>query len=111
MFLQSPDNSNAQYGLLGVWSGAEAGAEVPRQYWLDVERHWRGEQLPSGGWSYGGMAASRGESLSMTSGGVASLAVTHDYLHAQDAVSNFAKVSFPKELAAGLAWLEQGDRA
>ena len=39
------DNSNSQYGLLGVWAGAEVGIEVPDEYWLDVEKHWLACQL------------------------------------------------------------------
>ena len=46
------DASNSQYGLLGVWSGAEVGVEVPVRYWKDVEKHWTSYQLRSGEWGY-----------------------------------------------------------
>src|SRR5438045_805893 len=32
------DASNSQYGLLGAWSGAEAGLEIPADYCKNVER-------------------------------------------------------------------------
>ena len=39
------DYSNSQYGVLGVWYGAMAGAEVPVGYWRAVEHGWRGKLL------------------------------------------------------------------
>src|SRR5258708_14618161 len=75
----SGDNSNSQYGLLGVWSGAEAGREVPRAYWEAVSKHWERSQVANGQWGYfaGG---SRFGTHSMTCAGLASLFVAHDYL-------------------------------
>src|SRR6202035_1104980 len=46
------DNSNAQYGLLGVWAGAEGGVEVPQNYWQKVEKHWNECQMEDGQWGY-----------------------------------------------------------
>ena len=42
------DNSNSQYGLLGVWAGAEVGMEVPDEYWQSVEQHWVSTQFKTG---------------------------------------------------------------
>ena len=104
------DNSNAQYGLLGVWSGAEVGMEVPSIYWRAVDRHWTTCQVDSGEWAYmrGGIG---GGSLSMSLAGLASLFVTQDWLHAPEAGAAVGRPPLSKSLEKGLAWLEQGDRA
>lgn len=78
------DLSNAQYGVLGVWYAAEAGIEVPRGYWQRIEAGWTRAQRDDGGFGYriGDNAPSRG---SMTAAGIATLLVTHDFLHAGSA--------------------------
>lgn len=103
------DNSNSQYGLLGVWAAAEAGVEVPNSYWQAVEKHWNECQLPSGGWEYVESHSSPG-SLSMTCAGVASLLVTHDWLENYRNGLSVGREPFSPELRRGLAWLEDGDR-
>jgi hypothetical protein len=101
------DNSNCQYGVLGVWAGAEGGCEVPDQYWKDVQTHWMGAQLPSGQWSY---APNFDASYSMTVGGIATLLVAHDYLEAPLLGSKTAgRKPYNDFLTAGLAFLEHGD--
>jgi len=104
-----PDNSNSQYGLLGVWSGAEAGVEVPMSYWAAVEKHWTKCQLPTGQWSYR-EGASDGR-LTMTCAGLASLFVCHDYTDAPRAGSTVGRDPFSPALKKGLDWLETGDHA
>ena len=101
------DNSNSQYGLLGAWSAAEVGGEVPSQYWRQVQNHWYETQLDDGQWSYG---AGRGSgTLSMTVAGIASLFVTHDYIDAARFGSQVGREPFSVPLARGLKWLETGD--
>lgn len=101
------DNSNSQYGLLGVWSAAEQGFNVPPPYWLTVQRHWEKYQSDDGGWSY--IQRDSTGSLTMTCAGVASLFVCHDWL---DEPHNGAvgKEPFAPALQHGLEWLEQGNR-
>jgi hypothetical protein len=101
------DNSNSQYGLLGVWSGAEVGMEVPRSYWSQVQNHWYETQVPSGEWNYDGSAD--GGTLSMSVAGIASLFVTHDYLDAPLFGTSVGRDPFSPPLARGLAWLEKDD--
>ena len=102
------DNSNSQYGLLGVWAGAEVGVEVPVRYWRDVEKHWTQTQLSGGEWGY--IARDRQGYFAMTCGGVASLFVTHDYLVAPT-FRETGREPLTPALAAGLKWLERGDNA
>jgi hypothetical protein len=102
------DNSNSQYGLLGVWAGAEVGVEVPVRYWRDVEKHWTQAQLSGGEWGY--IARDRAGSFAMTCGGIASLFVTHDWLVAPT-VKDTGRDPLTAPLAAGLKWLERGDNA
>jgi hypothetical protein len=101
------DNSNSQYGLLGVWSGAEANVEVPQSYWAAVETHWVDTQLPNGQWDYGGERSGR---VSMTAAGIASLFVTHDWLDAAKS-RVVGREPFSPALQRGLDWFESGDNA
>ncbi|MFI4999665.1 MAG: DUF4159 domain-containing protein [Reyranellales bacterium] len=102
------DNSNSQYGLLGVWSGAEVGVEAPGSYWSAVQDHWTSNQCPNGEWGYGS-GGERAGRLSMTVAGIASLFVTHDYLDAPSFGSVVGRNPFSPPLARGLDWLEAGN--
>jgi hypothetical protein len=81
------DNSNSQYGLLGVWAADDAGLEVENAFWKACDLHWRRVQQPDGGWTYelptrlmSGGADNNGKrdrsTTSMTAAGIASLYVT-----------------------------------
>lgn len=103
------DNSNSQYGLLGVWSAAEVNVEVPSDYWRAVEKHWSSTQLDSGQWSYSERVP--GGTQSMTAAGIASLFVVRDYLESPDRPVPVGRepLSFP--LKRGLQWWESADNA
>src|SRR4051794_1229477 len=103
------DNSNSQYGVLGVWSAAEVGVEVPIAYWGIVENYWRKCQHKDGQWDYAG--EDRQGKLSMTCAGLASLLVTHDYLDPAIMSGKVARAPFGSAVAQGLTWFEQGDNA
>ncbi len=106
------DNSNSQYGLLGVWSAvdAEVGIEIPIQYWALVNHHWERTQLGDGGWSYsqggpgGGLAT-----LSMTCAGLASEFVTHEYLEPVQIGDKPGRIPFSPTIKKGLDWFEKGN--
>ena len=74
------DNSNTQYGLLGVWAAARNNVEVPMGYWHACIKHWEGCQSPDGGWSYG---KSGGSTPTMTAAGLASLFVCYDQAYSE----------------------------
>jgi len=103
------DNSNSQYGLLGVWAGAEVGMEVPDQYWRDVEQHWLNCELADGQWAYKKHDAQG--YFAMTCAGVASLLVTHDYLDLPMLPSQLGRPPYSPGLAAGIAWLDRADNS
>ncbi len=94
------DNSNSQYGVLGVWMASDAGFEAPLSYWEMVGEHWMKTQQDDGGWSYkGGKADSTG---SMTAAGLATMFVVLDRLYGEpkkDAASVLASIT------RGLDWL------
>jgi hypothetical protein len=101
------DNSNSQYGLLGVWSGAMAGKAVPQDYWRNVERHWEQCAFADGTFPYSLGAA---PSMTMTCAGVASLLVAHDYLDTPDMVGQAGnRTSAIPAIENGLDWLDKGD--
>ncbi len=104
------DNSNSQYGLLGVWSGAQAGVPVADDYWQAVQNHWVNAADVHGTWDYGGGTAD-GPTLSMTLAGIASLLVTRDYLDRIDGIDGTAAAGLYRlpALDAGLDWLDDGD--
>ncbi|HZL36117.1 MAG TPA: DUF4159 domain-containing protein, partial [Tepidisphaeraceae bacterium] len=101
------DNSNSQYGLLGVWCGAEVGVEVPSRYWRDVEGHWLRSELQTGEWGYRAFNAQG--TMAMNCAGVASLLVTHEYIQAPGLHGAVGREIYGPGLAAGLRWLETGD--
>ncbi len=77
------DNSVTQFGNLGVWMGAEAGVNVPREYWEAVGAHWTKTQGNDGGWQYESPPERGSLSTgSMTAAGLASLFVVLDYRYA-----------------------------
>lgn len=102
------DNSNSQYGLLGVWSGAETDIQIPDAYWQSVEDHWAKSQLNDGSWGYRSGDNSGG--ITMTLAGITSLFVAHDWIQ-QDRVGALGGDPFSPALTKGLAWLETGDQS
>jgi Domain of unknown function (DUF4159) len=98
------DNSNSQYGLLGVWAAAEGGLFVPPSYWIDVQKHWLSTQLGDGQWGYDpGDGEGR---ASMTLAGLASLFVTQDYLNNAVNDGGVSRLPFTPALAKGMKWLD-----
>ncbi|HTW95643.1 MAG TPA: DUF4159 domain-containing protein [Tepidisphaeraceae bacterium] len=97
------DNSNTQYGILGVWAIADAGITVPEPFWYILQKHWLTCQLPDGEWGYAPDDTSGRPSMTMA--GVASLFVTHDFL----SMSQREAQPLSPQLLAGLQWLETGD--
>ncbi len=71
------DNSNSQYGVLGVWAAAQADEEVPRQYWYLIMKHWLECVCSDGGWAY---RSGRESTATMTTAGLATLFVCYDNL-------------------------------
>lgn len=74
------DNSNSQFGVLGVWMAEDGGADHSNMlsYWELIEDRWTGIQNMDGGWGY-----QRAESTgSMTAAGLATLYVVLDRVHA-----------------------------
>jgi hypothetical protein len=103
------DNSNSQYGLLGVWSGAEVGCEVPNWYWKAVEDHWKSCELPTGQWCYS--AYDPDPSLSMSCAGTSSLLIAHEWLDRAAMGSLVGRQPYSPSLALALKWLETGDNS
>ncbi|MCG3178475.1 MAG: hypothetical protein BIFFINMI_00802 [Phycisphaerae bacterium] len=88
------DFSNTQYGILGVWAGAEGGVEINQKYWLLVQQGYVWGQQKDGGWGYsvtpdhkwpGGRATYPGSRDGLTLGGIASLFVVWDRYYAAGA--------------------------
>jgi len=103
------DNSNTQYGLLGIWSGAEVGIQVPLEFWRDVRAHWAKFQLADGEWTY--RSDQTNPSRSMTLAGIASLFVAQDYLDAQEYGEQVGRPPFSPALGKALSWLETDDNS
>jgi hypothetical protein len=104
------DNSNSQYGLLGVWSAAEVGFEVSDVFWNLVQRHWTTTQNGEGTWGYSRRKEDDG-THSMTCAGLASLLVTHDYLDVPKMAGEVGRDPYTPALARGLRWLERGNNS
>jgi hypothetical protein len=75
------DNSNTQFGVLGLWAAGRAGVDV-RDAMADVDRRFRGTASPQGGWGYN---APHGESPAMTCAGVMALVLAKGHATLADA--------------------------
>jgi hypothetical protein len=80
------DHSVSQFGVLGMWSLAQQGVEVPTAYWQTVDAAWRRQEAPDGSWWYKGGTfvpgvtyAPEAPSVAMTAAGVATLLVAQEY--------------------------------
>lgn len=100
------DNSNSQYGALGVWAASEVGLRAPASFWTDVEQHWTSTQVTSGGWGYTYNA--QVASLSMTAAGTNMLFVARDQL-APIPTSTAPFTPLSKPIQRALEWLDEGD--
>ena len=109
VFLSPWDNSNSQYGALGVWAAMDAGVDIPNSFWTAVQQHWLSCQLPDGEWAYGGYG-DMGR-LSMTVAGITTLLVAEDQLDAKSVVNLLGHPPFTPALAHALTWLEAGDNS
>ena len=95
------DNSNSQYGLLGVWAADMAHIEVPQSYWARVAKHWESCQNGDGGWGY-----QKGESAAgMVAGGVASLYVAYDHVYRDHFVTCGRRGYGP--VKKGIGWIDK----
>jgi hypothetical protein len=103
------DNSNSQYGALGIWAATEAGFRAPNNFWMEVESHWIDAQTHSGGWGYS--PGAQGATLSMTAAGVSVLFVAREQLGTVTAANEVgaATAALSRPLARGLEWLDEGD--
>jgi len=103
----SGDNSNSQYGVLGVWAGVQADEEVPREYWYKILKHWLECQCADGGWGY---RANQSPSATMTTAGLASMFLCYDNLLADGFVKcdQGPKVqAVLRPLNKGLDWMDK----
>jgi hypothetical protein len=102
------DNSNSQYGVLGIWAAVQVGISAPDKYWADVEHHWLKYQTKEGGWSYNGP---RDPTLTMTCAGITSLCVTSEQLELIASKGKHdAHPEMTQAINRGLDWLGDGDR-
>ncbi|MFH1746603.1 MAG: DUF4159 domain-containing protein [Planctomycetota bacterium] len=93
------DNSNSQYGVLGVWMATDAGLTAPLEYWQLVGQHWTRHQQSDGGWTYRASGQSTG---SMTAAGLATLFVVLDRIYGDNPKD---AVGLTSAINSGLTWL------
>lgn len=101
------DNSNTQYGVLGMWACAHSGMEVPLRYWQLESRHWRICQYVNGTWGYGGVVGRQkkptaGRAVQFTPAGLASLFICDEFI---DARNSSIRATPDPSIIAGLHWM------
>lgn len=98
------DNSNSQFGVLGVWSALEGGArsDALSDYWPRITEYWMKAQLGDGGWSYQNTGTSTG---SMTAAGLSSLFIVLDHVTSRGDAKQTAELAAATE--RGLDWFSR----
>lgn len=104
------DNSNTQYGVLGLWEGAKRGAHAGRRFWQQNLDYWLGAQLDDGGWAYQrvdtrqGFGREQTSYASMTCAGLTALYIAQQQMYGRRMTPE------PRLSAAidrGLAWMDR----
>ncbi len=103
------DNSNSQYGALGMWAASDAGLRPLGTYWEDVTQHWETCQTHSGGWAYS--AGNDQASLAMTAAGVSILFAARDQTAADSRITEARPTPISRSLQLGLDWLDEADHS
>ncbi len=104
------DNSNTQYGDLGLWEGAKRGVHAGKRFWQQSIDYWLGAQYEDGGWAYrarrsaGGFANQRTSYASMTCAGLTALYIGQEQMYGRR-MSPAPQVA--DAIERGLAWLDQ----
>jgi hypothetical protein len=130
-----PDNSNTQYGILGLKSASRCGVKVDREVWLEAHQYFlraqekngpsvrlvRGE-LPADtgyapksyasradvlGWGYKPVAAPGEAYGSMTCVGIASLLICESELKGYGKYTGKMAAESARAVRNGLAWLQE----
>ena len=99
--MRNGDNSNSQYGLMGVAAGAAGKLAVPRKYWETALAFWTGRQNSDGGWGY----QRDGSRPTMTATGVFSMLVCLEQLGKTRQAALEAQA-----VKDGMGWLEKHHR-
>jgi hypothetical protein len=102
------DNSNSQYGMLGVWAASQTGMYASSEYWKSVAQHWLSVQNEDGGWGYKTGSES---TTTMTCAGITSLCVSGEQrvLIASKGADD-ADPHLTLALQKAADWLGDGDR-
>ena len=99
------DRSNSQYGVLGVWALAEAGGEVPVDYWKTIDAAWKKCQNTDGGFNYNPHHGGGASTGTMTPAGLATLFITLDYLG--DKTGACKGNDFNKNIEMAMGWIDR----
>jgi hypothetical protein len=81
--VQTTDNSNTQFAILGLWAAGRHEVPMERSLALLVRR-FRSSQTRDGGWGYSYQPGSHAQSPSMTGAGLLGLAVGHGLVRSGD---------------------------
>lgn len=104
------DNSNTQYGVLGLWEGAKRGAQAGRRFWQQNLDYWLGAQLDDGGWAYQrgdtrqGFGREQLSYASMTCAGLTALYIAQQQMHSRRTTPD---PRLSGAIARGLAWMDR----
>jgi hypothetical protein len=95
------DTSITQYAMLGLWSAARAGIDIPMDVWNRAAGWLVKTQLKNGGFAYHPLSGDRGTKLSMAAAAVASLHIARLHLYPNRKLNSkqrIRKISRPRKL-------------
>jgi len=109
------DNSNTQFGILGLLYSQKAGVQIPRIVWRRAQKYYIGAQHQDGGWDYqsgayrlsvGQAADARRSTHNMTFAGTISLYIANEMLYASKH-DQCKPLPLNKPMEMGLKWIAE----